>query len=272
MKKILFLCDGDNYPRGAFQFLKMMNAQEPVFVKGIFFTPVDYEQLINLSYMPLTAPYERMKSAEIAELSKSREQFDHDCSLAGIRYIVSERDSEWNKELLVKESRYADCILISEELFCSQTLDSQPNFFMQELLRGSESPVIVVPEKFKAPERLVFAFDGKRESVYAMKQFTYLFPGLLELPAQFVYFSPSGQPLPDEDLLQEYARWHVNAIGSASLEFDPKRYFSTWLEDRKNAFLITGSYSRSGFSTLLRPSFADNVIREHVCPVFIAHV
>ena len=75
MKKILFFCDGDNYPQGAFNFLKAMNAQEPVFVKGIFFTPVDYEQLINLSYMPLTAPYEKMKSAEVAELSQSRDRF-----------------------------------------------------------------------------------------------------------------------------------------------------------------------------------------------------
>jgi hypothetical protein len=272
MKKVLFLCDGDNYPQGAFQFLKIMNAQEPVFVKGIFFTPVDYEQLINLAYMPLMAPYEKMKSEEIAEMSRSREQFQHDCSLAGIRFIISEKNTEWNRELLVKESRYADCILISEELFCCQTLDRQPNFFMQELLRGSESPVIVVPEKFKSPGRLVFAFDGKKESVHAMKQFTYLFPGYLDLPAQFVYFNGEGQPLPDEDLLQEYARWHVNAIGSASLQFDPKRYFSTWLEDKKNAFLITGSYSRSGFSTLIRPSFADAVINDHVCPVFIAHL
>jgi hypothetical protein len=272
MKKILFLCDGDNYPQGAFQFLKTMNAQEPVFAKGIFFTPVDYEQLINLSYMPLTAPYERIKTAEIADVSKSREQFNKDCSSAGIRYIISERASEWNKELLVKESRYADCILISEELFCSQTLDTQPNFFMQELLRGSESPVIVVPEKFCAPDRLVFACDGKKESAYAMKQFTYLFPGYLELPAQFVYINKEGESLPDEDLLQEYARWHINAIGSASLQFDPKKYFSTWLETKKNAFLITGSYSRSGFSTLLKPSFADKVIHDHVCPVFIAHL
>jgi len=272
MKKVIFLCDGDNYSQGAFQFLKMMNAQEPVFVKGIFFTPVDYEQLINLSYMPLAAPYEKMKSAEVAEVSKSQEQFNKDFSTAGIRFTMSEKNGEWNKEQIVKESRYADCILISEELFCSQTLDTQPNFFMQELLRGSECPVIVVPEKFKAPESLVFAFDGKKESVFAMKQFTYLFPGYLDLPAQFVYFNNEGKSLPDEDLLQEYARWHVNAIGSDSLQFDPRKHFGTWLEDKKTPFLITGSYSRSGFSTLLRPSFADSVIHDHVCPVFIAHV
>ncbi|MFI5153970.1 MAG: universal stress protein [Chitinophagales bacterium] len=272
MKKILFLCDGDNYPHGAFQFLKMMNAQEPIFLKGIFFNAIDYEQLITLSYLPLTAPYERMKTAEIQDVERSKEEFKKDCLHAGIKFLIHEKNEEWNRELLVKESRYSDCMVISEDLFMSQLLDTQPNFFMQELLHGSECPVAIIPEKFHEPDRLVFAFDGKKESIHALKQFTYLFPKYMDLPAQYVYVSEDEEEFPDEELLKEFSRCHNNAAGFAKLTFDPKKYFATWLEYRKNAILVTGSYSRSSISNLMRSSFTDHVIREHACPIFVAHV
>lgn len=272
MKKILFLSDGDNYPHGAFKFLKTMNAQEPIFLKGIFFNAIDYEQMISLSYLPLSAPYEKMKAAELHDVEESKDMFKRDCTAAGIKFIIHEQNEEWNRELLVKESRYADCMVISEDLFMSQLLDTQPNFFMQELLRGSECPVMIVPENYHEPERFVFAFDGKKESIHALKQFTYLFPKYMDLPAQYVFINEKDEEFPDEELLREFSRCHNNAVGFAKLTFDPKKYFTTWLEYKKNAILITGSYSRSAFSNLMKSSFTDHVIRQYSCPIFVAHV
>lgn len=40
MKKILLLCDGDNFPKGAFRFIKNIREEEPVLVKGLFFYTV----------------------------------------------------------------------------------------------------------------------------------------------------------------------------------------------------------------------------------------
>ena len=57
MKKSLFLCDGDNFPKGAFELIKMINSAHRVMVKGIFFAPIDFQQLINLSYIPIAKPY-----------------------------------------------------------------------------------------------------------------------------------------------------------------------------------------------------------------------
>jgi hypothetical protein len=272
MKKILFICDGDNFPKGAFHLIELLQQVEPVFVKSIFFAPVDYEQMISVSYMPIAEPFVKLKEDEKRRVQQSKNEFTRLCEGLRIKYSVHENEDEWDKNLFVKESRFADLVLVSEELFCSNILHTQPNYFMQEALHGAECPVLVVPESFRNIDRIAIAYDGKRESMFALKQFSYLFPQLSELPAEFIYINnDKNEVIPDNDLLMEYTRMHFNSISASKLHFDPKKYLNAWLSDKKNVLLITGSYSRSAVSNMLNHSFTDNVIQEHSTPVFIAH-
>ncbi len=272
MKKILFLCDGDNFPEGAFKLIEQIRENEPITVKGLFFTPVDVEQLIPIGFIPVSEPYTKLKENEKMLVMKSQEQFSTECEKHGIKYQIHPYEGSWDKELFIKESRFADLVIISEELFCLDALNIQPNYFMEETLRGSECPVMVVPEQFKEIERLAVAYDGGKESMFALKQFVYLFPDYVDLPADFVHIkSELGTEIPDRGLLQEYTKTHFESLNASRLHFDPKKYFSSWLENRKNVLLITGSYSRSAFSNLFNRSFADCVITSHACPIFIAH-
>jgi len=186
MKKILFACDGNNFPKGAMQFIKQLNETEPVIVKGLFFEPIDFQQLITVSYIPTAAPYVKLKQEEEKLVKKSMEKFIGMCELNNIKYQADE-NQEVDKDLLVKETRFADLLVISEELFCTDLIDYQPNVFMKEILHSAECPVIAIPENFKSPDRIVFAYDGKKESMLALKQFCYLLPQFTELPAEFVY-------------------------------------------------------------------------------------
>lgn len=272
MKKILFLCDGDNFPRGAFQFIKQLNGNERVFVKGFFFTPVDYEQLISLTYMPISESFEKLKEDEKRLVTQSKERFTSECESARIKYYIHERSEGWDKDIFVKESRFADLVVISEELFCSNLFAEQPNFFMQEALHGSECPVIVVPENFETLDRIAIAYDGKKESMFALKQFAYLLPQFTDLPTDFVYVKhEQSNKIPNDDLLQEYSRLHFDSLATSKLHFDAKKYFANWLESKKNVLLVTGSYARSAVSNLFDRSFTDKVIQQHTSPVFIAH-
>jgi len=272
MKKILFLCDGDNFPKGAFQFIKQLNGNERISVKGIFFNSVDYEQMISLAHIPIAEPFVKFKEDEKRLVLKSEQQFVEQCENFRIQYQIAEQKEGWDKEIFKNESRFADLVVISEELFCSDVLGEQPNFFMQEALHGAECPVLVVPEKFETPDRIVVAYDGKGESMFALKQFVYLLPNYSDLPTDFVYIkSESTGEIPNYDLLQEYARLHFDSLATSKLHFDAKKYFSTWLEEKKNVLLITGSYARSSVSNLFNQSFADKIIRDHTNPLFIAH-
>jgi hypothetical protein len=272
MKKILFVCDGDNFPKGAFQFIRQLSMNERVSVKGIFFNPIDYEEMIALSHMRLAEPFVKFEEDEKRLVMKSKEQFANQCENSRIQYHILEKSQGWDKEIFKNESRFADLAVISEELFCSDLFSPQPNFFMQEALRGAECPVLVIPEKFEMPDRVAIAYDGKPESMFALKQFTYLLPQFTDLPTDFIYVKNEGsEEIPNSDLLREYSRLHFASMGTSKLHFDAKKYFASWLEDKKNVMLVTGSFARSSVSNLFNRSFADKVIHDHTSPVFIAH-
>jgi hypothetical protein len=273
MKKILFLCDGDNYSKGAFRFIKQIRENEPVLVKGLFFTPFDADQMTPIGFMPVAEPIVRIKEQEKILIHKSQELFSNECESHGIKYQVHPYDGAWERDLFIKESRFADLVIISEELFCQDEIIAQPNYFMEETLRASECPVVVVPENFQRIDRLAVAYDGGKEGMFALKQFVYLFPDYADLPADFVHINKNKveDDIPDQELLEEYTNTHFESLYASKLNFDPKKYFSSWLENKKNVLLVAGSYSRSAFSNVFRKSFAGEVIAKHTCPIFIAH-
>jgi nucleotide-binding universal stress UspA family protein len=272
MKKILFVCDGDNFSRGAMEFIKLLHNDEPVFVKGIFFTPIDFQQLLPLSYVPIAEPYIRLKEKEKQVVLKSMNKFIGECESYNIKNTTSEKNEEWNKDLFTKETRFADAIVMSEELFCSDIFSNQPNLYLEDALRQSECPVILVPESFNTIDHVVVAYDGKEESMIALKQFCNLLPQLTELPTEFVYIkNEEDNNIPDRQLLHEYTKLHFSNSGVLKLHFDANKYFSTWVEEKKNILLVAGSFGRSAVSNLLRSSFTGQVIHDHKFPVFISH-
>ena len=272
MKKILFLCDGDNFPNGAFRFMKQIREYETVLAKGLFFTPIGMEQMVSVSFKPAADPYLKLKAVEKIPRHKSPELFLTECENHGIKYQVHPYEGSWDRDLFIKETRFTDMVVISEELFCLDNAEGRPSYFMEEMLRASECPVIVVPENFHKIDRLAVAYDGGKQSMFALKQFIYLFPDYVDLPAEFVHIKNVPEDdIPDLDLLQEYTSSHFESLYASKLHFDPKKYFSTWLENKMNVLLVTGSYSRSTFSNVFRQSFAGDLIARHTCPIFIAH-
>lgn len=272
MKKILFVCDGDNFSNGAFEFIKTMHANDPISVTGIFFTPIDFEQLLSVSYVPAAEPYFKMKADERKQVLHSEDLFKTKCQSNGIKFHIHDKREEWSSDLLVKETRFADLAVMSEELFCANVFAGQPNVFMKLGLRNAECPVMLIPEDFKPFRRIVVAYNGKKESMFALKQFCYLFPKLTELPTEFVYAKDEkSEDVPDAEWLKEYARLHFGNLNVAKLHFDGGKFFSTWLEDKKDILLLTGSFSRSALSTAVHRSFIEQIIHEHAVPIFIAH-
>ena len=74
-----------------------------------------------------------------------------------------------------------------------------------------------------------------------------------------------------EAFIEEWASRHFSNLTITSLKMDAGKYFATWMGDKKESLLVSGSFSRSGVSQLLRKSFVKEVIEAHKVPVFIAH-
>jgi hypothetical protein len=108
--------------------------------------------------------------------------------------------------------------------------------------------------------------------MFAMKQFSYLFPQFTDLPAEIVYIKDENSTsIPDLEHLRRYARVHFESMAFSKLHFKASRYFATWISEHKQVMLITGAYGRSPFSYLTKRSFAEQVVHEHKIPVFICH-
>lgn len=136
----------------------------------------------------------------------------------------------------------------------------------------AECPIMIIPEKFDYPKSIILAYDGSPSSVYAIKQFSYLYPMLSDLDTLLVYASDRNEDdFPDYSYIEEFATRHFKNLTFFKLNADPKKYFDTWIEDVGKAWLVSGSYGRSSFSEVFKRNFVQDIIMEHKLPVFIAH-
>lgn len=273
MKKIIIAFDGASYSPGAFELAMRLNELEPILLTGVFLPQLDLPDLAAFSYANMGAGYMPMMeeySREVVE--KTVEQFEHDCVRNGVEYRVHREMLGFSMAELQKETRYADLLILGNEVFYASLGTDKPNDYLLETLHQSECPVLITPEKFRFPDSLVLAYDGSEDSVYAIKQFAALFPALCTLKTVLVYGTDSKHPqLPDADYIKELAARHFPDLTMEVMEAAPARYFGTWIRDINDPLLICGAYGRSRLSLYFSKSFISDVIRDHTLPIFITH-
>ena len=129
-----------------------------------------------------------------------------------------------------------------------------------------------MPEKFEFPKSIVLSYDGTEESVFAIKQFAYLFPELTDIETILVYADEDRRKgFPEKAEIEELAARHFRNLTFMKLHVDPEKHFTTWLANRKSGIVVSGAYGRSSISLFFKKSFIRNVIKEHRLPIFIAH-
>lgn len=133
-------------------------------------------------------------------------------------------------------------------------------------------PVVLIPENFEFPTSNILAYDGSESSVYAIKQFAYLFPELIDNTTILIYAKEKGgEEFPDEANIEELAARHFSDLTLTRLEANPAKHFSSWLMKHNETILISGAFGRTGISRLFHKSFVSGIISDHQLPVFIAH-
>ncbi|WP_157986593.1 universal stress protein [Chitinophaga alhagiae] len=173
---------------------------------------------------------------------------------------------------VLKESRFADLIMLHHTTSFSAVSDSNPPRFVKNVLAAAECPVMILPDKVIRIQEIIFAYNGSSSSMYAIRQFTQLFPELSDMPVNIVYVIENGnKSIPGETLLQEYLAAHYDDIRYTVLEGDPATEFLAMLYYRNDCVVTYGAYSRSGLSNFFHRSDADSVLSTINIPVFITH-
>ncbi|MES1215101.1 MAG: hypothetical protein ABUT20_06275 [Bacteroidota bacterium] len=274
MKKVLLAFNGSHFSNGAAEFAEKLNEKKQILLTGAFLPQVDYANLLSYwgggtagsLYVPL------LEDEDSESIKTNIKRFEDFCIKNGIEFRVHKDFSDFALPELKKESRFADLLIISGQTFYNDPSSEGPDEYLKEALHDVECPVVVVPEKFVFPETNILTYDGSASSVYAIKQFAYLFPELTANKTILIHVNEKeGKELPDEVNIEELVARHFNDLVLSRVQADPKKYFTDWLHNKTNSILISGAFGRSGFSRLFKKSFIADIIKEHQLPVFIAH-
>jgi nucleotide-binding universal stress UspA family protein len=272
MKKVLFVSDGKNLPKGTFEFIKLLNETERILLTSVFYLSVDGRILIPTAIYPDFGLMAGMVEDESENVSNTVKLFKEDCLKNGIEYRLHDEGKLWNLNEVAKESRFSDLLVISEELFFSSCGPKQPNHFLRQVLHCAECPVIAIPEDFSGIQKVLVAYNGEADSLFALRSFVMLFPALSNLETDVVFVEEyENENIPNLEYLEEYAARHLTNLNIKKLHFDSSEYLVNAMGYNKNCLLIAGAFNRSNLSNLFKGSFVEKIIKEHRLPVFIAH-
>lgn len=258
MKKILFLMNGSGIDMPALDFACYIAKLSRSRLTGVFLEGDSGEKALYqvASDQEVTTNIKRFREACICRETVSLVHRDRGLPLSEV----------------ITESRFADLIIIEPELVASAAYRHTPGHFVKEVLTASECPVLIAPYSFDGIEELVFAYDGTASSVFAIKQFSLLFP---ELRAQKAVVFNVGKEdngvIGYQFKMKEWLQAHFMEMEYVVRKGDPADQLFGYLLEKKKALVVMGAYGRNLLSRLFMPSKARLVVKTIDLPLFITH-
>lgn len=276
MEKILFVTDAVKLNMQHLDFACFLANLTHSTLTGIFLENLERE-VRSKETLQLLAVASAMPGATIRELKDAYceqhiKTFKEGCERRGVNCRVH-RNRGIPAAEVISESRYADLIVIDAGISFHDQRENIPTSFVEEVLQAAECPVVAAPDAFEGIDRVIFTFDHSRSAVFAIKEFTHLFPEMHDRHAVILSITAPGNiVMEDKYKLKEWLRAHYENIELVVLEDNNKRAgLLEYLLAQKNAFIVMGAFGRGLLSNFLAPSHAMPVVRWTGQPVFIAH-
>ncbi|HVI45077.1 MAG TPA: hypothetical protein VM802_09405 [Chitinophaga sp.] len=276
MEKILYVTDAVKLNRECLEFACYLCNLTHSRLTGVFLENREME-LRSKEYIQELAgtpavPGGRLEDQKELYRDDCIQRFQHICECSGINSTTHIVPGQPLAEV-VKESRYADLIVIDASSSFSWQPESTPTAFVREVLKQSECPVVVAPESFDGIREIIFAYNGSNAAMFAIKQFTYLFPQLRHHTVKVLCVTGEGMPLKgDEAKLKEWLNDHYEDVAFNVVEDNNIR--AGLLENlfaRDKAFVVMGAFGRTALGELFIPNPAETVVKLITQPLFISH-
>lgn len=174
-------------------------------------------------------------------------------------------------EGIVTESRFADMIFVSAGLNFSTFGEATPSTYILELLPRVQCPVLIIPDNMAEIQENIFTYNGGYSSLYAIRQFTYLFGHLRRLPVTVIYVEDGKSGLPHEQSLNVFLFNHYTDVHIKILNGPADKAIVNELMSRENAVVTFGAFGRNKISRFFRHSTATGLLRMVNVPVFVTH-
>jgi hypothetical protein len=176
-------------------------------------------------------------------------------------------------EEIIKESRFSDLMLVNLSLSAFGNKDQQMSSLVKEMLSYCQCPVLITPDTMQEIQRVYFTYNGSYSSVYAIRQFCYLFENLKKVPITVlsVLESEREEEVPEKKRLIQYLSRHFKSWDFRILKGRPENELLIELMYHQNAIVTFGAFSRNRVSKMLHPSDSEKVTEGINIPVFITH-
>ncbi|MCS6916786.1 MAG: universal stress protein [Chitinophagales bacterium] len=171
---------------------------------------------------------------------------------------------------LVQESLFADLILVSYNTFFSSVTGNAG--MLSDVLGQAHCPILLIPDQHRPLQALLIAYDGKPNSVFAIRQFSLLCPNLSHhLPATLLHVRSGTETQPDRNLMDEYVSVHYPGVRVVERTGIPEKEIVELAHELAPAIVIMGAFGRNALSRFFTRSTAHQLLQERALPVFIAH-
>lgn len=278
MEKILVVFNATHIKSNVLEFACYVATLTHSKLTGIFLERLPGKDLPALKNMYGTAYIEAIMAADSPENIPSIPQseqnirlFEEACSNRGLHCSIH-RNRGVPVEEIIRESRFADLLIVDAEMSIQEKPEGTPTGFIKEVLAKSECPVVIAPYTFYGIDEILFAYDGSRSSVFAIKQFTYLFPELSDKKVILLQVNEGEDVLViQQDKISELLQMHYSTMEFRLSQGNASDELFGYLLGKKNIFVVMGAFGRTMLSDFFRPSTAALVIKTVNLPVFIAH-
>lgn len=171
---------------------------------------------------------------------------------------------------IIGESRYADLLVIDPATSFSARYDGPPTRFVKDILQEAGCPVVISPKSFENIDNIIFCYDGSKSSLFAMKQFSYLFPELKTKRAKVIDLV-TGEFPGDKEGVTEWLKYHYDDAEWIAAEPEVTDALFNYLLRKKNDFVVMGAYGRGLLASFFEADFEEGTTRTTTLPIFVAH-
>lgn len=279
MAKFLVALDGSNsFNQDLFQLSSdlLQNLEEHLLV-GMLVKDVSYNNTVGSFVeeptMADVMPAKGFLNEEDDVITEVISRFEQTAKDSNIKYEIY-NDFRLTTLEVVRQTTYADMLILSYRVFYNYLTGKPDTSILYQILKGSKCPVLILPEGTKKIENIIFTYDNKESSVFAIRAFSNLFPGnSKDKIVSILSVMPNvDEEIKNEKLLLNLVKQHYNNVGIQLLEgHNISKEISNFASNVQNPLVVMGAYGRSHISNLLLPSVAQYLLKKSNLPLFIAH-
>jgi hypothetical protein len=173
---------------------------------------------------------------------------------------------------LIAETRFADVLIMNAATSFSGFEENIPTRFVKNILQDAGCPVIISPETFNGIDNIIFCYDGSKSSLFAIKQFSHLFPELKNKPIKIIYLNNEEDLDENEKCrITEWLTYHYNNnIEWIITQLEAKLILLDYLVKKRDDFVVMGAYGKGLLTSFFKEDRHDG-IRKPAIPIFVSH-